>query len=114
MADAGVAWVTAPSVPWVGPATIAKVSGSPSRSVPRSVRTIGVLCAVVIALETPWKQLAGDGGYIASDWVKREFSYAETLGKELIAVVHQKVGINSAFGGREHAARASAVGLFFS
>jgi hypothetical protein len=56
----------------------------------------------LIALETPWKQLAGDQGYIASDWVRREFTQAETLGKELIAVVHEKVVLNSAFKDREH------------
>jgi hypothetical protein len=57
----------------------------------------------LIALETPWKELAGDAGYIASDWVRREFSEAETLGKELIAVVHEKVLASSAFKDREHA-----------
>jgi hypothetical protein len=56
----------------------------------------------LIALETPWKQLAGDQGYIASDWVRREFAQAETLNKELIAVVHEKVVLNSAFKDREH------------
>jgi hypothetical protein len=56
----------------------------------------------LIALETPWKQLAGDQGYIASDWVRREFTQAETLKKELIAVVHEKVELNSAFKGREY------------
>jgi hypothetical protein len=56
----------------------------------------------LIALETPWKQLSGDLGYIASDWVRREFTQAETLGKELIAVVHEKVALNSAFKDREH------------
>jgi hypothetical protein len=56
----------------------------------------------MIALETPWKQLAADQGYIASDWVRREFTQAETLGKELIAVVHEKVVVNSAFKDREH------------
>jgi hypothetical protein len=58
----------------------------------------------LIALETPWKQLSGDQGYIASDWVRREFTQAETLGKELIAVVHEKVALNSAFKDREHTA----------
>lgn len=56
----------------------------------------------LIALETPWQELAGNGGFIPSDWVRTEFAHAEALGKQLIAVVHDKVVASSAFKNREH------------
>src|SRR5262249_19478939 len=38
----------------------------------------------LIALETPCMELANGQGYIASEWVRREFSHAEDHRKELI------------------------------
>lgn len=55
---------------------------------------------VLVALETPWQKLA-DGQYIASDWVRREFTHAEAKEKPLVALVHKAVKQNAAYKDRE-------------
>jgi hypothetical protein len=50
----------------------------------------------LIGIETPWKRL-DDGGFIASDWVRREFTYAVDQRKPAIALVHHQVVPSTAF-----------------
>lgn len=57
-------------------------------------------CDALIAVETPHTQLAS-GSYIASEWVRREFSHASALDKPCIALVHKEVVPNSAFQANE-------------